>query len=64
MLFKGLDVLRLMDDGSGIKLHSDMAKKAACHFAKQVFDDVEPRAMPGRQDALKTVGARREKPAR
>lgn len=65
-----------MDDGSGINfgdalkypglefvegLDSDMAKKAACHFAKQGFDDVEPRAMPGRQDVLKTVGARGEK---
>ena len=65
-----------MDDGSGIdfgdalkypslefveRLDSDMSQKTACHFAKQGFDDVEPRAMLGRQDVLKTVGASGEK---
>ena len=65
-----------MDDGSGINFgdalkypslefverpDSDMAKKTASHFAKQGFDDVEPRAVLGSQDVLKTVGARGEK---
>src|ERR1035438_7373550 len=68
-----------MDDGSGIDfgdaleypgfeflegLYPDMPQKASSHLAEKRLDDVEPRAMRGCQDVLKTVGARGEKSPR
>ncbi len=38
-----------------------MPQKSACYFAKERLNDVEPRAMRGRQDVLKAVGMRGRK---
>ncbi len=60
-----------MDNGGGIDfgdaledsgfeflpgVNSDMPQRGACHFAEERFNDIEPRAVRGRQDVLKAVG--------
>ena len=38
------------------RLHSYVAQKCACHFAKQRLHDIEPGAVLGGQNVLETIG--------